>query len=157
MICCPLKQENKPVDTSNIRRPRFQGFGGHQIQDLGFVHQTLKRLSDKDLLSQLWVKGITHNKSDVLGRYLVCYPNQLVARELHKGFTEGFRLQYTCPRFSVCSSNLASASQFKNETLNKLENEIQQGRILGPFLLKPISTLRISPMGLVPKPDGGGV
>jgi len=79
----------------------------------------------------------------------------LVARELYRGFTEGFRLQYTGPRISVFSSNLASASQFKNETLKKLEKEIQQGRMLGPFLFKPISTLRISPIGLVPKHDGG--
>ena len=91
-------------------------------------------------------------KSDVL----VCYPNQLVARELYRGFTEGFRLQYTGLRISVCSSNLASASQFKSESLNKLEKEIQQGRLLGPVLFKPISTLRISPIGLVPKPGGGG-
>ena len=28
MICCPLKQENKHVDTSSIRRPRFQRFRG---------------------------------------------------------------------------------------------------------------------------------
>jgi hypothetical protein len=99
VICCPLKQEHKPVDTCSISRPRFQRFGGHQIQDVGFVHQTLKRFSDKDLLSQLWIKGSTHIKSDVLGRYLVCYPNQLVARELYRGFTEGFRLQYTGPVF----------------------------------------------------------
>lgn len=76
---------------------------------------------------------------------------------MYRGFTEGFRLQYTGPRMSVCSSNLASASQFKNETLNQLEKEIQQGRLLGPFWCKPIYTIRISPIGLVPKPDGGDV
>ena len=34
VICCPLKQENKPVDTCSISRPRLQRFGGHQIQEL---------------------------------------------------------------------------------------------------------------------------
>ena len=29
------------------------------------------------------------------------------------------------------------------------------GRVLGPFSEKPISTLRISPIGLVEKPDNG--
>lgn len=56
---------------------------------------------------------------------------------------------------SVFSLYLASASHFKSETLNKLEKEIQQEILLGPFLFKPISTLRISPIGLVPKHDGG--
>jgi hypothetical protein len=38
--------------------------------------------------------------------------------------------------------------------LLKLQNEVKLGRILGPFKNMPISTLQISPIGLVPKPDG---
>jgi hypothetical protein len=52
------------------------------------------------------------------------------------------------------SKNLVSAEQFSNETLAKIQNEVNLGRMLGPFKYLPISTLRISPIGLVPKSDG---
>lgn len=75
--------------------------------------------------------------------------------ELYNGFSEGFLLQYTGPRKHISSKNLLSAEQFKIETLRKLDKEIELGRILGPFSKLPISTLRISPIGLIEKPDGG--
>ena len=53
------------------------------------------------------------------------------------------------------SNNLVSGNEFKLETWKKLKSEIELGRILGPFASLPISTLRISPIGLVPKTDGG--
>ena len=74
---------------------------------------------------------------------------------LNFGFSQGFRLEYKGPRVHIMSTNLLSAEQFKQETLDKLKSEIQLGRILGPFSKLPISTLRISPIGLVSKPDGG--
>ena len=43
----------------------------------------------------------------------------------------------------------------KAETQIKLDKEIKMGRVFGPFSEKPISTLRISPIGLVEKPDHG--
>jgi hypothetical protein len=49
---------------------------------------------------------------------------------------------------------LISAEEHGEETLKKLNIEIELGRILGPFTSLPIVTLRISPIGLVPKPDG---
>ena len=45
--------------------------------------------------------------------------------------------------------------KFINRKLEKLQKEIQLGRMLGPFSEKPLSTLRISPIGLVLKPDNG--
>lgn len=103
----------------------------------------------------LWVKGKTPVHTEVLFEYLEYYPNRSVALELVEGFSRGFRLQYTGPRVSISSQNLVSANQYKAETLNKLQKEVSLGRMLGPFLSKPISTLRISPIGLVPKQDGG--
>jgi hypothetical protein len=67
----------------------------------------------------------------------------------------GFRLQYTCPRIFIWSTNLVSVETHKAETQIKLDKEIKMGRVLGPFSEKPISTLRISPIGLVEKPDNG--
>ena len=85
---------------------------------------------------------------------LVSYPNVRAAKELNLGFSEGFRLQYQGPRSHMLSNNLVSAEQFNTETLAKLQKEIQLGRMLGPFTCLLISTLRVSPIGLVLKSDG---
>lgn len=77
------------------------------------------------------------------------------AEVLLKGFLEGFRLAYTGPRISCFSTNLISADIHKDETKSKLLKEVELGRVLGPFSEKPISTLRVSPIGLVPKNSGG--
>lgn len=64
-------------------------------------------------------------------------------------------MQYTGPRVSVDTRNLVSAIIHSNKTLSKLKSEVELGRMIGPFSEKPISTLRISPIGLVEKPDKG--
>lgn len=69
------------------------------------------------------------------------------------GFSEGFRLQYAGPRFSSSVKNILSAELHQAETLAKLNNAIDLGRMLGPFSTKPISSLRISPIELVQKSD----
>ena len=56
--------------------------------------------------------------------------------------------------FTLFQKILLYAEQHKNEMLLKLQNEVKLGRILGPFKNMPISTLQISPIGLVPKPYG---
>jgi len=48
---------------------------------------------------------------------------------------------------------MISAEINKLETLDKLQREVELGRMLGSFTYKPISTLRISPIGLVEKSD----
>ena len=40
-------------------------------------------------------------------------------------------------------------------TIAKVENEIKNGRIGGPFRQRPISNLRCSPIGIIPKKTGG--
>ena len=107
------------------------------------------------MLNKLWDKGWTPIKISVLQKYLANYKNQIDAKLLLDGFTNGFRLQYTGPRMTVHAKNLNSANIYKFETLNKLQSGVQLGRMIGPFKEKPISTLRISPIGLVVKSDGG--
>jgi hypothetical protein len=51
--------------------------------------------------------------------------------------------------FSSSAKNILSAELHQAETLAKLNNAIDLGRMLGPFSTKPISSLRISPIGLV--------
>jgi len=61
---------------------------------------------------------------------------------------------YNCPRLHRVAPNLITAEQHIGETWAKLLKEVELGRMLDPFITLPISTLRISPIGLVPKSDG---
>ena len=50
---------------------------------------------------------------------------------------------------------MKSALGNKFITKEKLQKEAKLERMAGPFPTKPISTLRTSPIGIVPKHDGG--
>ena len=115
-----------------------------------------KNFSDSELMRHLWDSGWTPINIVNLKKYLLEYDKVDDAMLLMQGFSEGFRLQYTGSRVSVDAKNLISAEVHKTETLIKLRKEVELGRMLGPFKNKPISTLRISPIGLVEKPDNGG-
>lgn len=67
------------------------------------------------------------------------------------------RLNYTGPRILSFAKNLISAEINKTETHLKLQKEVQLGRMLGPFSKILISTLRVSPIGVVAKRMGAGV
>ncbi|XP_033738793.1 uncharacterized protein LOC117326238 isoform X1 [Pecten maximus] len=75
--------------------------------------------------------------------------------ELSDGFENGFRLHYQGPRQAFECNNLQSARSNPDQLVEKLNSEINLGRIAGPFKVKPFSNLRISPIGLVPKKSGG--
>ena len=64
-------------------------------------------------------------------------------------------MHYKGPFYSGECKNLKSVLQ--NEVLanEKLDQEVALGRMAGPFPFKPISNLRCSPIGLVPKKTGG--
>ena len=109
---------------------------------------------DHDLLARLWDKGNSPINCNTLEILIKDYPLEDVKLELVNGFKNGFRLQYNGPRISVMSRNLLSAEYNKYDTLNKLLKEVKLGRMLGPFTKKPISNLRVSPIGLTPKDDG---
>ena len=74
---------------------------------------------------------------------------------LKNGFKYGFNLGYQGPRRPVFSKNLRSAAARPNIVLEKLFKEVEAGRMAGPFASSPLRNLRISPVGLVPKSDGG--
>lgn len=83
------------------------------------------------------------------------YPNYDEAIMLEKGFRYGFPIHYVGPRTKVDCKNLKSVYQHPEAALKKLQNEIDLGRIVGPFSERPISNLRCSPIGIVPKKTGG--
>lgn len=75
-----------------------------------------------------------------------------MASRLIQGFSQGFKLQYTGPRLLIQCKNLKPAVELKD----KIDKENEMGRIQGPFRQLPISNLRVSPIGLVPKGDNVG-
>lgn len=105
---------------------------------------------------KLWVLGRTPIKPHVLDKYLSCYPNTLIAKKLSLGFSQGFQLHYWGPRIHLESKNLISAYEHHNELKEKITKEVELGRIGGPFQTLPISNLRTSPIGVVPKGDNSG-
>jgi len=71
------------------------------------------------------------------------------------GFKHGFKINYEGQRNTCEYRNLLSVIQNPIKAQKKLNNEISLGRMTGPFCHKPISNLRCSPIGLVPKKTGG--
>ena len=92
---------------------------------------------------------------DQLKKDLAHYPNTAVSDELIHGFQFGFPLHYTGSRLPTAANNLKSALEHPDVVRQKIQNEIGLGRIGGPFPEKPISTLRVSPLGLVEKKTPG--
>ena len=72
-----------------------------------------------------------------LEKLLKCYPNRSNADLLLKGFKYGFKLNYARPRSSYAYDNLLSIKQ-NPELSTKSINEIELGRMAGPFKDKPI-------------------
>lgn len=98
--------------------------------------------------------GHTPIRNEQLQNVLQLYPDEIVKNELLDGFQNGFKLHYNGPRGPVDCNNLISVRQNENLALNLVNKEIQLGRIAGPFLERPFPSLRLSPIGLVPKKDG---
>ena len=83
------------------------------------------------------------------------YPDYENADILLNGFQFGFPIFYSGPRTPVDCANLKSVYQNPETTFTKLQSEIDLGRIAGPFRRRPISNLRCSPIGVIPKKTGG--
>jgi hypothetical protein len=77
------------------------------------------------------------------------------AEILSFGFKYGFRLHYEGSRRLIETKNLKSVMQNPLAAKEKIENEIQNGRIAGPFSKRLIWNLRCSPVGIVPKKTSG--
>ena len=90
----------------------------------------------------------------VLEQLLANYPNTEAAWQLHQGFRHGFPLHYKGARQEFNCTNLKSALQNQHIVKQKIQKEVQEGRVAGPFEHRPLPNLRISPLGLVPKKGG---
>ena len=72
-----------------------------------------------------------------------------------QGFSEGFHLGYDGPRVRRWADNLKSAKAHKDIVQQKLDKEVSEGRMAGPFVDWPVQELIISLVGLVPKKEPG--
>ena len=81
----------------------------------------------------------------------------LVTRQyLVEGFRQGFRIGHDHADEPLpVPRNLASARIHPQVVEKKLIEEVEKGRISGPFAIKPFNRLVVSPMGVVPKQDKG--
>ena len=78
-----------------------------------------------------------------------------MAIELIEGFQEGFKLNFQGPRISIQAKNLRSVTTHEKALLEKINKEIDLGRIAGPFTEKSISNVLLNSVGVVPKSNGG--
>jgi len=67
------------------------------------------------------------------------------------GFKHGFPICYSGPQRSYMSKNLKSANKNHQVVADKINKEIEEGRVAGPYPAPPLSNFRVSPLGLVPK------
>ncbi|MEW8545793.1 MAG: reverse transcriptase domain-containing protein [Candidatus Thiodiazotropha sp.] len=77
------------------------------------------------------------------------------ATAIFNGFAFGFPLYYSGERSPSESKNLKSANLLPEVVRRKIKGEIDAGRVAGPFDYRPFPTLRVSPLGLVPKKEPG--
>ena len=75
------------------------------------------------------------------------------AAAIRNGFTFGFQLHYSGPHMPSDAKNLKSALEQPGVVRQEIQAEIEKGRVAGPFIKRPIKTLRVSPIGLVPKKE----
>ena len=90
-----------------------------------------------------------------LQELLLEYPKKADAAFLSDGFQFGFKLNFEGPRIPLECHNLKSVQDNPGLAEEKIMQEVKLGRIAGPFSTKPISFMRCSPIGLVPKKMGG--
>lgn len=101
--------------------------------------------------------GIGHCPINVdrLDFYLESYPNREDAVLLSNGFRNGFKIDFVGPRRAQEFRNLKSAYEHTDQLRDKINKELLLGRLAGPFDYPPLPNLHVSPVGIVPKNDGG--
>lgn len=136
-----VEVNTQPLNATSVHKPK--------TLTLDQPSRVILKFRDKNssTCSQSPVTPVNPNKLDT---YLNGY--DVAARKyLIEGFTQGFCLQYHGDREYQNSPNLKSVLENPDIVKEKLSKEIKLGRIKGPFQSLPISNLKLSPLGLVPK------
>ena len=96
---------------------------------------------------------VTPIKVSKLTQWLVGYDAN-VAQFLINGFEFGFKIPYYGSRCFQKTRNLKSALDNLPVLQQKIQIEIDAGRVVGPFQEPPFPKCQVSPLGLVPKKSG---
>lgn len=78
--------------------------------------------------------------------WLVQYPKSQEADLLIRGFTKGLYIPLVNSSVSVFKGNLHSIEDNPDVAQEKLDKEVEFGRMAGPFSEPPLPNLRISPL-----------
>lgn len=89
-----------------------------------------------------------------LGEMLESYDNEQ-KQYLLNGFLFGFKLGFEGKQTTNISKNLKSTLTDPTVVTQKLEKEVAEGRLSGPYNSPPLQHFRVSPIGLVPKKKPG--
>lgn len=90
-----------------------------------------------------------------LHKELLLYPDRVAGEKLYSGFQFGFSIHYEGPDTPFRAKNLKSANEHPNVVREKINKEVTEGRVAGPFSMPPFKSFRVSPIGLVPKKEPG--
>ena len=72
------------------------------------------------------------------------YSDRSSALALGEGLIKGIKLMYSESRLPVNSKNLISAHQHSHVLQDKIDKEVEQSRIAGPFKIHPMPNFHIS-------------
>nr|XP_008117750.1 PREDICTED: uncharacterized protein LOC103280454 [Anolis carolinensis] len=101
------------------------------------------------------LKGPSPIKLENMKGWLADYPNRIAASYLLLGFSEGFRIPFHGDRRPFKSGNLRSIVGREDTVRHKIQKEVWEGRVVGPFETPPVPNLRVSPLGIMPKKAPG--
>lgn len=87
--------------------------------------------------------------------WLDLYPNRSDAVVLQEGFSVGFVITFVYSDSPIFSDNLKSPREHPDILRQKVQLEVNLGRMQGPFECLPFHNLRISPLGVMPKEELG--
>ena len=86
------------------------------------------------------------------------HPDQQYAKYIHTGLSQGFRIGFDMDRTSLKSSTHSHPSATDNQVLvsEYIRSEVECGRLVGPVPEELVPRIKISPIGLIPKPHQVG-
>ena len=69
------------------------------------------------------------------------------------GFTKGFKLGFNGVQSSLVSKNNQSILQFHNQAKEKIDSELRDGKINGPYDFIPLKNFKQNPISIIQKKD----
>ena len=112
-------------------------------------------MHQKEKTRTVALKGRSPIKVDRLVRLLKLFPQKMAAESIRSGFTQGYTIGYRGPRQAIMARNQKSVRDRMDIARQKIQQEIDLGRVAGPFDTLPFPHMRISPLGLVEKSQKG--